>query len=54
VDQDQVSIEQYTRGDATAWTFRDYQRPGDLLQVASIGISLTLAAIYERIEFPAE
>jgi len=54
VDQDQVSIEQYTRGDATAWTFRDYQRPGDLLQIASIGISLTLAAIYERIEFPAE
>ena len=54
VGQDQFRIEQYTRGGANTWTLHDYQRPGDLLQIASIGISLTLAAIYERIEFPAE
>jgi Uma2 family endonuclease len=54
VAQDEIRIEQYTRGDANTWTLRDYQRTEDVLRVASIGISVPLAAIYERIEFPAE
>jgi Uma2 family endonuclease len=54
VAQDQIRIEQYTRGDAIAWAFRDYQRVEDVLRIASIGVSVPLAAIYERIEFPAE
>jgi Uma2 family endonuclease len=54
VAQDQVRVEQYTRGVSNTWTLHDYQHPDDVLQIASIGISLTLAAIYERIEFPAE
>jgi len=54
VDQDQIRLEQYTRGEANTWTLRDYQRTEDVLQIASIGVSLTLAAIYDRIEFAAE
>jgi Uma2 family endonuclease len=54
VDQDQIRIEQFTRGDANTWTLRDYLRAEDVLRIASIGVSLPLAAIYERIEFPAE
>ena len=54
VAQDQIRIEQYTRGDANTWTLHDYQLPGDVLRIESIGVSLPLAAIYERIEFPAE
>jgi len=54
VDQDQIRIEQFTRGDANTWTFRDYQRPEDVLRIASIGISLPLASIYEGVEFAPE
>jgi Uma2 family endonuclease len=52
--QDQVRVEQYTRGDASTWTLRDYQHAEDVLRIASIGVSVPLSALYERIEFPAE
>jgi Uma2 family endonuclease len=54
VAQDQVRIEQYTRGEAHTWTLRDYQSAGETLLIESIGVSLPLARLYERIEFPAE
>lgn len=54
VAQDQIRIEQYTRGDANTWTLRDSLHAEDVLTIASIGVSVPLAAIYERIEFPAE
>jgi Uma2 family endonuclease len=54
VDQDQIRIEQFTRGDARTWTFRDYQSVGESLVIESIGVSVPLARIYERIEFPSE
>jgi len=54
VAQDQVRIEQYTRGEANTWTIRDYLNAEQVLAIPSIGVSLPLAAIYERIEFPAE
>jgi Uma2 family endonuclease len=54
VDQDQARIEQFTRGDAHTWTFRDYQDASELLLIESIGISVPIARIYERIEFPSE
>jgi Uma2 family endonuclease len=52
VDQNQIRVEQYTRGDAGTWTLRDYQRPEDELRIDSIGVSLGLARIYDRIELP--
>ena len=54
VDQDQARIEQFTRGDSHTWTLRDYQDASELLLIESIGISLPIARIYERIEFPSE
>lgn len=52
VDQNQVRIEQYSRGDAGTWALRDYQHPEEDLQIPSIGISLALARIYDRVELP--
>jgi len=54
VAQDQARVEQYTRGEANTWTFRDYQGADAILAITSIGVSLPLAGIYERVEFPPE
>jgi Uma2 family endonuclease len=54
VDQDQTRIEQFTRGDAHTWTFRDYQAASEILLIESIGVSVPIARIYEGIEFPPE
>lgn len=54
VDQDQARIEQFTRGDAHTWTFRDYQSPGELLLIESIGVSIPISRIYEEIELTPE
>ena len=50
VDQNQVRIEHYSRGDANVWTLRDYQRQEEELRIDSIRISLPLARIYEGVE----
>lgn len=54
IAQNEMRIEQYTRRDATTWTLRDYLHAEDVLTIPSIGVSVPLAALYERIEFPAE
>jgi Uma2 family endonuclease len=54
VAQDQIRIEQYTRGEAGTWTLRDYQSADETLAIESVGVRLPLVGIYERIEFPAE
>jgi Uma2 family endonuclease len=53
VAQDHVHVEQYTRGEARTWTLRDYESLDEAMRIASIGVSIPLAAIYDRIEFPA-
>jgi Uma2 family endonuclease len=54
IAQDQIRVEQFTRGDANTWTLRDHLHADDVLSIPSIGVSVPLAALYERIEFPAE
>jgi len=54
VDQDQARIEQFTRGDAHTWTFRDYQAASEILLIESIGVSIPIARIYEGIELSPE
>jgi Uma2 family endonuclease len=54
VDQDQTRMEQFTRGDANTWTLHDHQRADEVLRIASIGIALPIAGIYEGIEFLSE
>jgi Uma2 family endonuclease len=54
VDQDQARIEQFTRGDAHTWTFRDYQDANEILLIESIGVSVPIARIYEGVELSPE
>jgi Uma2 family endonuclease len=54
VDQDQIQIEQFTRGDANTWTLRDHKGAGEILAIECIDVALPLAGIYEGIEFTAE
>jgi Uma2 family endonuclease len=54
VAQDEIRVEQYTRRDANTWTIRDYLHAEEVLRIESIGVSVPLAAVYDRIEFPAE
>jgi|SRR5216684_1501575 len=53
VDQDQVRIEQYTRQDGNIWTLRDHQGMEEELTMDSIGVSLQLRRIYDRVELAA-
>ena len=52
VSQDAVRLEHYTRGDDATWTLRDYQSLQEELTIASIGVSLPLGRVYDRIELP--
>jgi len=52
VDQFAMRVEQYTRGTEGAWTFRAYQQPEEAVKIDSIGVSLPLARIYDRVELP--
>ena len=54
VAQDQIRIEQYTRGEANTWTLRDYHDIRETLLIESVRVSLPLASIYERIDFPGQ
>ena len=53
VAQDTCLVEHYTRGDGNTWTLRDHRTLEDELKIDSVGASLTLRRIYDRIEFPA-
>jgi len=53
VDQDQVRIEQFSREADGTWTLHDYQKVDEELKIASIGVSMPLGRIYDRIELPA-
>ena len=53
VDQEQIRIEQYTRQDNIVWTLRDHLTLDGELTLASIGVSLSLRRIYDKVELPA-
>src|SRR5271165_1282871 len=50
VAQDRVRVEQFTRGETSTWTFRDYQSVEDELKIESIGVRASLGRIYNRVE----
>jgi hypothetical protein len=52
VAQDSVRVDHYTRSVDNTWTLRDHQTVEDELKIASIGISLPLGRIYDRVELP--
>jgi Uma2 family endonuclease len=51
VDQTKIRIEHYTRQAGNLWTLRDYQHVDEELKIDSIGVSIPLNGIYERVEF---
>jgi len=53
IAQDRVHVEQYRRQGA-AWLFTEYSALEDAVVLTSIGCTLSLAAIYERVQFDAE
>src|ERR1700693_2945284 len=53
VEQNEIRIEQYTRQENNLWILRDYQSLDEELTISSIGVSLPLGRIYNRVEFPA-
>lgn len=50
VDQNQMRVEQYTRSGANTWTLRDCAGTNVTLTIESIGVSLALHRLYERVE----
>ncbi|HWY49013.1 MAG TPA: Uma2 family endonuclease, partial [Bryobacteraceae bacterium] len=52
VAQDAVRAEHYTRGDDNTWTLRDHQTLEEELKIVSIGVSLPLSRIYDRVDLP--
>ena len=52
VEQDKIRVEHYARGIAGAWTVRAYELLDDQLKLYFVGVSLTLARIYEGVEIP--
>ena len=52
VDQDQVRIEHYSRETDNTWTLHDHEKLNDELKIASVGVSVPLSRIYDRVELP--
>ncbi len=52
VDQNQVRIEHYSRETDNTWTLHDHDKLHDEVEIASLGVSLPLNRIYDRVELP--
>ncbi len=50
VDQHQIRVEHYTRQPDNTWTLRDYLSPDLELRLDSIGVSIPIPRIYDRVE----
>jgi hypothetical protein len=46
-----MRVERYTRAADGTWTFRAYERPEEELKLDSIGTALSLAQIYDGVQF---
>ncbi len=51
IDQYRLQVEQYSKTDANKWIFSEYGVIGDRLMLNSISVELSVADIYESIEF---
>lgn len=52
VSQHRMRVEHYVRQSNDEWTLHDISDPAGVIVLSSIGCTLTLAEIYERVEFP--
>jgi Uma2 family endonuclease len=51
VSQHRVQVELYSRGEDGRWTLRDYSALADSVALASVGCTLDLAEVYDKVEF---
>ena len=54
VAQNRVHVEHYVRQPTDDWLLQDVDDPSATLRLASLGVELRVAEIYERVTFPAE
>jgi Uma2 family endonuclease len=54
VSTDQMSVEVFTRQADDSWVFRSAENHTDTVELESIGCKLTVAEIYDDVEFDAE
>ncbi|WP_293329623.1 Uma2 family endonuclease [Microcoleus sp. CAWBG58] len=51
IDQYRVQVEQYSKTEANKWIFSEYSCAGDRLMLSSISVEISVADLYENIEF---
>jgi Uma2 family endonuclease len=51
VSQDKPFVEHFTRQADGDWRYRSYNALTDSLEIGSVGVELSLAEVYERVEF---
>ncbi|MFM8716153.1 MAG: Uma2 family endonuclease [Spartobacteria bacterium] len=54
VSQDQYRVEQFLRGNGNEWGYRVAFNKDDIVEFLSVGCSIPLKDIYERVVFPPE
>ena len=51
IDQYRLQVEQYSKTEANKWIFSEYSCIGDRLSLTSVAVEISLADLYENIEF---
>ncbi|MEG4419274.1 Uma2 family endonuclease [Microcoleus sp. LAD1_D5] len=51
IDQYRLQVEQYSKTDANKWIFSEYSCMGDRLSLTSVAVEISLADLYENIDF---
>ncbi|MEG3906035.1 Uma2 family endonuclease [Microcoleus sp. B4-C5] len=51
IDQYRLQVEQYSKSDANKWIFSEYSCMGDRLSLTSVAVEISLADLYENMEF---
>lgn len=51
IDQYRIQVQQYSKTDANKWIFSEYSSTGDRLTLNSISVEISVADLYENIEF---
>jgi len=51
IDQYRLQVQQYSKTDGNKWIFSEYSCAGDRLMLSSISVEVSLADLYENIEF---
>ncbi len=51
IDQYRVQVQQYSKTDPNKWIFSEYSCAGDRLMLSSLSVEISVADLYENIEF---